>query len=88
MSRAAHAAGLRNLKKMGPLKMTCENCEGVKLEDTMMTDGLMCSITNQHMGNTAENIANRYDISRAEQDDFAYNSIQKVISNLTLILPL
>lgn len=66
---------------MGPLKMTQDNCEGVKLNDTMMTDGLMCSLTNQHMGNTAENIAKKYEISKAEQDDFAFNSIEKVSAN-------
>ena len=81
MSRAAHASHLRNLKKMGPLKMTQDNYEGVKLNDTMMTDGLMCSLTNQHMGNTAENIAKKYEISKAEQDDFAFNSIQKVVTS-------
>ena len=78
MSRAAHCANLRSKKKMGPLKITSENFENIKLEDSMMTDGLMCALTGQHMGNTAENIAKKFQISRQAQDDFAFASVQKV----------
>jgi len=85
MSRAAHVQYLRNLKKMGPLKLTEQNYQDVKLQDSMMVDGLMCALTNQHMGNTAENVAVKFDISRKDQDDFAFSSVQKVTS--TVILP-
>lgn len=47
------------------------------LKDTMINDGLWCAITNVHMGNTAENIAREYDISREEQDQFAAQSQQR-----------
>ena len=83
MSRAAHCANLRSKKKMGPLKITSENFENIKLEDSMMTDGLMCALTGQHMGNTAENIAKKFQISRQAQDDFAFASVQKVRSGQT-----
>ena len=47
------------------------------LKDTMLQDSLMCAIKGCHMGNTAENLAKKYNISRAEQDDFALASHQK-----------
>lgn len=47
------------------------------MKDTMINDGLWCSITDVHMGNTAENIAKQYDISREEQDAFAAESQQR-----------
>lgn len=45
--------------------------------DTMIKDGLWDAFDDYHMGNTAENIANSYDISRNEQDEFAYQSQMK-----------
>ncbi len=45
--------------------------------DHMIADGLTCPITLVHMGITAENIAAKYSISRAEQDEFAAESQQK-----------
>jgi len=46
-----------------------------ELVDSMVHDGLSCSLSNYiHMGVTAENIAERYQISRAEQDQFALTS--------------
>jgi acetyl-CoA C-acetyltransferase len=46
-----------------------------ELVDAMIHDGLSCSLSNYiHMGVTAENIAERYQISRAEQDQFALTS--------------
>jgi acetyl-CoA C-acetyltransferase len=47
------------------------------MKDTMINDGLWCSITDVHMGNTAENIAKQYGISREEQDAFAAESQQR-----------
>ena len=51
-----------------------------KLQDTMLVDGLVCAFNNYHMGITAENIAEKYGISREEQDAFAYASQQKAIA--------
>jgi acetyl-CoA C-acetyltransferase len=47
------------------------------LKDTMITDGLWCAMKDCHMGTTAENIANQFEIPRAEQDAFAAQSQQK-----------
>jgi acetyl-CoA C-acetyltransferase len=47
------------------------------LVDSMIHDGLWCAINDYHMGITAENLAEKYDITREEQDDFAANSQQK-----------
>ena len=48
-----------------------------KLVDTMITDGLWDVYNKYHMGTTAENVAKQYDISRAQQDEFAAASQQK-----------
>jgi len=48
-----------------------------KLLDTMTNDGLIDAFNNYHMGVTAENVANKFDISRQEQDEFALNSQKK-----------
>ncbi|ACB85479.1 acetyl-CoA C-acetyltransferase [Natranaerobius thermophilus] len=48
-----------------------------KVEDAMIKDGLWCSITDQHMGNTAEAIAEHYNITREEQDEFSVDSQNK-----------
>ncbi|MGH9200072.1 MAG: acetyl-CoA C-acetyltransferase [Vicinamibacterales bacterium] len=45
--------------------------------DHMIKDGLWCSLTDCHMGNTAENVAMENEISRADQDDFSVRSQQK-----------
>jgi len=67
MSRAPHAIFYREDKKL------IEN----KLVDTMVNDGLIDSFNNYHMGVTAENVADKYQISRDEQDMFALNSQEK-----------
>ena len=67
MSRAPHAIFCREDKKLD------EN----KLVDTMINDGLIDSFNNYHMGVTAENVAEKYQISRDEQDMFALNSQKK-----------
>jgi len=61
MSRAAHAQLLRPGSKMGH----------VELLDTMLVDGLWDVFNDYHMGVTAENVAEQWGISRAEQDAFA-----------------
>ena len=48
-----------------------------KLINTMINDGLVDAFNNYHMGVTAENIANKFKISRQEQDEFAFNSQTK-----------
>lgn len=67
MSQAPHAAQLRNGQKMGDLNFT----------DTMIKDGLWDAFHGYHMGQTAENIANRWSISREDQDAFAVASQNK-----------
>lgn len=47
------------------------------LEDTMIKDGLWDAFNNYHMGQTAENLANKYEITREAQDAFAASSQQK-----------
>jgi acetyl-CoA acetyltransferase (EC 2.3.1.9) len=49
------------------------------LEDSMIKDGLWDAFNNYHMGQTAENIAEKYAISREEQDKFAYLSQMKAV---------
>ena len=48
-----------------------------KMKDSMISDGLWCAFNDFHMGNTAENIANKYGFTREEQDEFAASSQQK-----------
>ena len=50
-----------------------------KVIDTMIKDGLTCSINEYHMGVTAENLAEKYNISRESQDEFAAKSQQKAV---------
>ena len=65
MSQAPHALpNSRNGQRMGHWQMT----------DTMIKDGLWCAFNDYHMGVTAENVADRYEISRDEQDTFALRS--------------
>ena len=52
---------------------------GSKLTDSLLIDGLHCGVSNQLMGNTAENLAKKYKISRKNQDEFAYESHMKTI---------
>jgi len=67
MSQAQHAAYLRSGVKMGELKLV----------DTMLKDGLIDAFHGYHMGNTAENIAAKWQISREDQDRFAVSSQNK-----------
>ena len=67
MSLAPHAAYLRAGQKMGDMQMI----------DTMIRDGLWDAFNNYHMGQTAENVADRWSISRDQQDEFAVGSQNK-----------
>ena len=51
-----------------------------KVEDLMIKDGLWCAMGDTHMGITAENLAERYNISRADQDEFAAASQAKAVA--------
>jgi acetyl-CoA C-acetyltransferase len=67
MSQSHHSAALRAGQKMGDLGMV----------DTMVKDGLWDAFNGYHMGQTAENIATRWQISREAQDAFAVASQNK-----------
>lgn len=67
MSMAPHCVHLRNGTKMG----------ATELVDTMIKDGLWEAFHGYHMGNTAENVAKKFEISREEQDQFSAASQQK-----------
>lgn len=54
-----------------------------KVVDSMIRDGLWCAFDNTHMGITAENVAERYGLTRDEQDEFAAWSQQKTEQALT-----
>ena len=65
MSLAPHVAtGIRAGTRMGDLP----------LRDTLVADGLWCALTDQHMGGTAEVVAERFGVSREDQDAFAAES--------------
>jgi acetyl-CoA C-acetyltransferase len=49
-------------------------------KDAMIHDGLWCAITNQSMGNTGELVSQKYGVSRADQDDWAYHSHRKALA--------
>jgi acetyl-CoA C-acetyltransferase len=53
------------------------------LVDSMIKDGLWCAFENYHMGCTGEVVAERFNVSRAEQDDYALNSHRKAVAATT-----
>ena len=67
MSQSPHCLHMRNGTKMGP----------AELVDTMIKDGLWDAFNGYHMGNTAENIARQWQLTRDEQDNFALASQNK-----------
>ena len=67
MSQAPHAIHLRSGVKMGDAQML----------DTMLKDGLIDAFHGYHMGTTAENVAQKWQITREQQDAFAAGSQQK-----------
>ena len=67
MSQAQHGAYLRSGVKMGEMRLV----------DTMLKDGLIDAFHGYHMGNTAENISAKWQISREDQDRFALASQNK-----------
>ena len=69
MSLAPHAIHLRDGKKLGD----------AELIDTMIKDGLWDAFHGYHMGITAENVAERFQVTREEQDKFALKSQEKAL---------
>ena len=69
MSLAPHAIHLRDGKKLGDTDLT----------DTMIKDGLWDAFNGYHMGITAENVAEKFQVTRDEQDKFALNSQVKAV---------
>ena len=69
MSLAPHAIHLRDGKKLGDTEMI----------DTMIKDGLWDVYNDYHMGVTAENVAKKFQVTREEQDKFAFSSQQKAL---------
>ncbi len=67
MSQAPHAQAIRTGQKMGDLSLI----------DTMIKDGLWDAFNGYHMGQTAENVADAFGVSRADQDAFAVASQNK-----------
>ncbi|MEL7152078.1 MAG: acetyl-CoA C-acetyltransferase [Pseudomonadota bacterium] len=67
MSMSPHAQAIRAGQKMGDLKLI----------DTMIKDGLWDAFNGYHMGQTAENVAEKWQISRDQQDEFAVASQNK-----------
>ena len=69
MSLAPHAVHLRDGKKLGD----------TQLIDTMIKDGLWDAFHGYHMGVTAENVAEKFQVTRDEQDKFAFKSQEKAL---------
>ena len=67
MTNSPHAINYRKDKKL----------DETKLVDTMMKDGLWDAFNGYHMGMTAENVAEKWQISRKDQDNFAFSSQTK-----------
>lgn len=67
MTQSTHCANLRAGQKMGSLELV----------DTMLKDGLWDAFHGYHMGNTAENVAQKFQLTREEQDRFAAESQRK-----------
>ena len=69
MSQAPHVVHLRNGKKLGD----------TELVDSMIKDGLWDAFNGYHMGITAENVAQQFQVTRKDQDKFAYESQSKAL---------
>ena len=69
MSLAPHAIHLRDGKKLGDTEMI----------DTLLKDGLWDAFNGYHMGVTAENVASKFQVTREDQDKFAFKSQEKAL---------
>ena len=70
MSLAPHAIHLRDGKKLGDAQII----------DTMIKDGLWDAFNGYHMGITAENVATKFQVTRDQQDKFAFSSQEKALN--------
>jgi len=74
------AGGMENMSRapfLLPEGRTGHKMGATTILDSMITDGLVCAMNDIHMGITAENVAEKYNISRDEQDEFSSTSQQK-----------
>ena len=69
MSQAPHVVHLRNGKKLGD----------TELVDSMIKDGLWDAFNGYHMGKTAENVAQQFQVTRKDQDKFSFESQSKAL---------
>lgn len=78
------AGGMENMSR-APYLLNDKSRWGFRMgdqvvEDLLLKDGLTCALKHYHMGVTAENIAERYQVSREDQDTLALHSQQKALS--------
>ena len=78
MSLAPHAIHLRDGKKLGDTRIV----------DTMIKDGLWDAFHGYHMGITAENVAEKFQVTRDEQDKFAFKSQEKALKAIKKMINL
>lgn len=79
-SEVVVAGGMENMSSAPYLLKKARNGYRLgngELVDSLVMDGLTCSLNNYHMGITAENVAEKYNISRHDQDELAYESNRK-----------
>lgn len=80
------AGGMENMSQAPYLLKNARNgfkMGDQKVVDSMISDGLWCAFNDYHMGVTAENLCEKYEISRQEQDEFAASSQQKAEKAIT-----
>jgi acetyl-CoA C-acetyltransferase len=80
------AGGMENMSQAPYLLKNARNGYKMgdqKVVDSMISDGLWCAFNDYHMGMTAENLCERYNITREEQDEFAADSQQKAVAAIT-----
>jgi acetyl-CoA C-acetyltransferase len=76
------AGGMENMSQAPYLLQDARNgfrMGDQKLIDSMITDGLWCAFNDYHMGITAENLCDKYEITREEQDQFSAQSQEKAV---------
>lgn len=87
-SEVVLAGGVESMSQSAQILPNYQSRSGLPLgggviQDTLLRDGLTDGVHGYHMGMTAENIADKYGITREEQDEFAYNSQQKALKAMT-----
>lgn len=84
-SQIVLAGGVESMSQSAQILPNLTSREGIPLGgsfiiDTILKDGLIDSLGNYHMAMTAENISEKFNISREKQDEFSYNSQKKALS--------